>query len=369
MKRVLLTGGHAGTTAMAVVDEILRRYGKGGVDVYWIGVKTAFEGSKISSLESDFLFKLGVKSYFIHAGRLQMRFTKWTIPAFLKIPIGFFQSLLLLLKIKPQVVLSFGGFASFPVVFWSFFLRIPVVIHEQTAAAGRANLFGAFFAKKIAVSRKESMRFFSSKKAVLVGNPVMTQIWDVPFKENKSDPPVIYITGGSRGSVVINDAVLGAIAPLLDKYYVIHQTGKLDFERVEKERDLLNDFYKGRYEVYPVIDPMQIDGVYRRADIVVARAGANTVSEIMAVKRPSVLIPIPFSYLDEQTENAKVAVDFGVAVILSQDHLTWQSLKKRIDYVDKNWSAFVKKVKDKESPDKNAASLLVDLLEDVVKKR
>ncbi len=369
MRKILLTGGHAGTTAMAVVDEILRKYGKDNVDVYWIGVRTAFEGSKVSSLESDFLFKLGVKSYFIHAGRLQRVFTRWTIPALLKLPVGFFQSLFILLRIRPQVVLSFGGFASFPVVFWSFFLGIPVVIHEQTAAAGRANLFGAFFAKEVAISRRESRRFFSSKKTVLVGNPVMTQIWDVPFKEEKSNPPVIYITGGSRGSVAINNAVLGIIESLLDRYYIIHQTGKLDFDRVKRERDLLSDFYKDRYEVYPVIDPMQVDGVYRRADIVVARAGANTVSEIMAVKRPSVLIPLPFSYLDEQTKNAKVAVDFGVAIILEQDSLTPKSLKEKVDYVDKNWKLFVSRCKDKESPDRNAAFTLVNLLEELAKKR
>lgn len=369
MRRILLTGGHAGTTAMAVVEQLLRKYGSEAIDIYWIGTKTAFEGYKISSIESDFLFKLGVKSYFIQIGRLQRRFTKWTIPAFLKIPVGFFQSLFILLKIRPQVVLSFGGFASFPVVFWSFFIGVPVVIHEQTAVAGRANLLGAFFAKRIAVSRRNSLRFFSRKKTVLTGNPVMAQIWEVHYKDKKSDPPVVYITGGSRGSVAINDAVLAGLEDILDKYYVIHQTGKLDFERVKKIKSSLSKFYKERYEIYPVIDPMQIDGVYRRADIVIARAGANTVSEIMAVKRPAVLIPIPFSYLDEQTENAIVAVNFGIATILSQSELTPISLKEKLDYVNKNWHLFVKRVKNKESPDKNASSNLVDLLEDVIKKR
>lgn len=368
MKRVLLTGGHAGTTAIAVVEELLRRNKRQDIDIYWIGVKSAFEGSKIPSLESDYLLKFNVKGHFIHTGRLQRKFTGWTIPALFKIPLGFLQSLVLVLKIRPQVVLSFGGFASFPVVFWARVLGVPVVIHEQTAAAGRANLVGAWFAKKIAVSRKQSLSYFPPKKTVLTGNPVMTQIWEVPLKERKGSPTIVYITGGSRGSLKINDAVLGVIKPLLDKYYLIHQTGRLDFERVKKVRDSLDDFHKERYEIYPVIDPMQIDGIYRRADIVVSRAGANTVSEIMVVKRPSILIPIPFSYLDEQTKNAKVAVGFGVSVILPEDRLSPSSLIKKIEYVDKNWYMYVKKVKDRESLDRGAARLLVDLLEENSKK-
>ena len=368
MEKILLTGGHAGTTAMAVVEEILRRR-KGNIDIYWIGVKTAFEGYSVRSLESEYLLKLNVKSYFIQAGRLQRKFTLWTVPALLKIPVGFLQSLLLILKIKPNVVLSFGGFASFPVVFWSRVLGIPVVVHEQTAVAGRANLVNAWFANKIAVSRKNSLSYFPLSKTVLTGNPIMTQIWEVPVKDKKSNLTTVYITGGSRGSIAINDAVLEALDSLLEKYYLIHQTGQLDFERVKAAWSRLDRFYRERYEVYPVIDPMQIDGVYRRADIVVSRAGANTVSEIIVVKRPAVLIPLPFSYLNEQSENAKLAVKYGIAIILPQDKLTGFSLKKKIDYLDRNWSFFVNRVKNKESPDKNAASALFNLLESFSRKR
>lgn len=365
MRKVLLTGGHAATTAIAVVEEIIRRYQNQPVEIYWIGVKNAFEGKDVPTLESVHFSKLGIKTHFILTGRLQRRFGLWTIPSLIKIPFGFLQSLLLLIKIRPDVIVSFGGFAAFPVVLMGKILGIPSILHEQTAAAGRANLFSAPFVKKIALARKESLKYFDSNKSVVVGNPVMTQIFEVYPKEKISSPPVIYITGGSRGSNAINENVLPILEELLQKFYLIHQTGLIDYPRLKKIRDKLPRNLQSRYEVYSVIDPMQVDGVYRRADIVIARAGANTVAEIMVVKRPSILIPIPFSYLDEQTKNALLAKDFGIAKILKQDNLSPQKLIEEIEDIYSNWETYVKRSLEKDSPDLKASSNFVDLIEKV----
>lgn len=350
-KKILLTGGHAATTALSTIEELIRR--KKNADLVWIGSKQAMEGKSTRSLESWVFEKVGVKSYSIISGRLQRKFTLWTIPSLIKVPFGFINAFILILKIRPKVVVSFGGYAAVPVVVVSWLLRIPVVIHEQTAAIGLANKLSQPFAKKVCLARKESQIYYSSKKTVLTGNPIMSQIAEIEAKEKLGNPPTIFITLGSRGSRNINKVVYGILDRLLEKYRVIHIAGEADFDKFAKIQNK-------NYEVYPTVDPLEIDNLYRQADIIVARAGANTVSEIMVTKRPSILIPIPWSYLDEQMKNAQVAAEFGIARILRQQDLTPEKLLSEIDLVLKNWEKIVEEAAQKDVFDKEASRRLVD---------
>jgi UDP-N-acetylglucosamine--N-acetylmuramyl-(pentapeptide) pyrophosphoryl-undecaprenol N-acetylglucosamine transferase len=361
--RIVLTGGHAATTALATVEELIRR---GSWDIYWIGAKTAIEGKNVPTLESEIFPKIGIRSYKIISGKIQRKLTFWTLPSLVKIPFGFVHAVFLLLKIRPKIILSFGGFASFPVVVIGFCLRIPIVIHEQTSAAGRANKLSGRFAKRIALARESSKKYFPSNKSRIVGNPLLTQIAEIEPKDEIGKPPTVFVTGGSRGSQTINTFVLNALEKLLKNYMVIHQSGYLDYKKIKKLRDSLPNYLKERYEIYSVLDPMDIDGVYRRADIVVARAGANTVSEIIATKRPSVLIPIPWVYENEQVLNAKFAEKFGLATILDQENLSGDVLYDAIKEVEDGWKDTVKSAKGKKSPDTNASKKLVSLLEGLV---
>ncbi len=357
--RILLTGGHAATTALATIEEIVRR-GK-DTQIYWVGPKRAMEGKKAPSLESTIFPKVGVEFKPIITGRLQRKFSIWTIPSLLRIPFGFIHALILLIKIKPRVILSFGGYAAFPVVFGGWLLRIPIIIHEQTSTIGRANRLSSYFAKKVAISRENSKKYFPRKKTVLVGNPILTQIAGVSQKTKHEDPPVLYITGGSRGSTRINNLVFDALEELLEKYHVVHQTGYVDIKKAEKKKLKLTAEKQGRYEIHLSIDPMQVDGVYKRADVVISRAGANTVSEIIATKRPAILIPIPWSYANEQVENAKFAEKLGVAKVLKQDEVNSQKLLSAIEEM------LTKKVEVKDfEVDKKASKKLVDLIEEIV---
>jgi len=135
--KIILTGGHGATTALATIEEIIRRGKK--TEIYWVGVKKAMEGSKVPSLESVMKTKSQVTFKPIIAGRLQRKFTLWTIPSLLRIPFGFVHALYILLSIKPSVILSFGGYAAFPLVFWGRLLGKPIIIHEQTSKVGRSN--------------------------------------------------------------------------------------------------------------------------------------------------------------------------------------------------------------------------------------
>jgi UDP-N-acetylglucosamine--N-acetylmuramyl-(pentapeptide) pyrophosphoryl-undecaprenol N-acetylglucosamine transferase len=266
--RVLFTGGHAATTAAAVIEEI--NLSKRGWRLYWIGVRNAIEGKKMATLESEMLPGLGVRFLPLITGRIQRRFTLWTIPSLFKIPLGFIQSFYYLVKIKPKVVLSFGGFVSFPVVFSAWLLRIPVVIHEQTAAVGRANKLSAHFASKIALAREGSIKYFPFRKCIITGNPVRKDITKVKFKSKMETPPTIFVTCGSRGSQVVNGSVGGILRTLLGRYKVIHQTGTIDIRKFSDIKQKLPQALRKNYEVIARIDSLNMPKVYQRSDIVVS---------------------------------------------------------------------------------------------------
>ena len=364
-KNILLTGGHAVTTAIAVVEEIKKR---GGWDIYWVGVKYAFEGSKTSSIEARVFsdVEYGVKFVPITTGRIQRRFTFWTIPSLLKIPVGFVQSMYLLSIKRPDIVLSFGGFASYPVVVAAWVLRIPIMLHEQTLAAGRANIKSSKFATKIALARTESKKYFPNEKCIVIGNPVSNKMFQVNKKDDLSGVPTIFITGGSRGAQVINEAIESVLVDLLAKYKIVHHTGQLDFNKFKNIQESLPERLRRNYEVMDFIWPDKMSKYYEKADIVISRAGANTVSEILVTKRPSILIPIPWTYLNEQQKNAEYAGKFGLATIINQNDLSPSLLKKTVGNTLANWSRIVSKVRSKSSPDKNASSRLVDVIEKIV---
>lgn len=363
--KLVLTGGHAATTAVAVVEEIRARHYDW--KLYWIGSKNAIEGKKIVTLESEVLPRLGVKFLSLTTGRLQRRFTFYTIPSFLKIPIGFIQSFYYLVKIKPKIVLSFGGFASFPVVVSAKFLGIPVIVHEQTSAAGRANLAARSFATKVALARTESKKYFKNSECVITGNPVMKEIKDIKPLKNGEVMPVIYITGGSRGSQSINDAVEKILKPLLANYKVIHQTGGLDYLKFSEIRQKLPQALRDNYEVFVRVNPLEVSKIYSKATVIVSRAGANTVSEIMIIGRPAILIPLPISYLNEQTENAKIAYRWGIAKVILQSDLTPQKLLTAIENQISHTPEIARKIKGKLSPDFDASKNLVDLISNYMK--
>jgi UDP-N-acetylglucosamine--N-acetylmuramyl-(pentapeptide) pyrophosphoryl-undecaprenol N-acetylglucosamine transferase len=268
----------------------------------------------------------------------------------------------LLATIKPDVILSFGGFAAFPVVFIGWVMGIPVVVHEQTMTVGRANKFSVPLAKKIAVARKEGLKHFPSSKAVVTGNPIMTQIAEIMPKTKLGTPPTIFVTGGSRGSTTINELIKPLLPKLLQKYVIIHQTGQLDFGRYREIQETLPAKLKGNYEVYSLIDPMQIDGVYKRADLLIGRSGANTCSETLALHLPSIFIPLPFAYQDEQTKNAGYAKKTGLAEVLPQPKATAGRLLELIEKTVRDWEKITARAKNIESLDKKASSKLVDLV-------
>lgn len=359
--KIALTGGHAATPAIAVINELKKTFSS-NLDVAWIGSEVAISGTKIKTTEYKILPEIGVKFYPIIAGKIQTKFTRYTILNLLKIPIGFAQSFYLLLKLRPKVVLSFGGFASFPVVFWAYLLGIPIVIHEQTAVYGRATKLSSFFASKIALARNSSLKYFPKDKSIVVGNPVREDILRIPFKHKPGHPMKLLIMGGSRGSHFINEISWKVIDELINKYEIIHITGELDYQKALEARNKLSTELKKRYQVLSFVNPTKMSEIYMDSDIVISRAGANSVSELIAIKRPSVLIPLPFAFMNEQLENANFAKEFGIAEVLKEKEATPETLLSVVNRQSQNWEKIIMHVKDKDSPDKLAAIKLVKIV-------
>ncbi len=366
-KNIVFSGGHAFSTAFEVIKEIKRQ--KKPWNIYWFGPKSSFEGKNIPPLSSIYFPKYGIRTFSLITGRIQRNFTFWTIPAILKIPIGIFQALILFLRLKPDAVVSFGGFSSFPCVVAGFILRIPILIHEQTSVAGRSNVFSSFFAKKIAISRKTSKIYFPKEKIVFTGLPISRQFFasEKRAKGIKNKIAKVLVTGGQSGSSVINESIEKSLDELLQVSQIIHLTGLKDEEKFKKIRaKIMNKTLKKRYKVFGIVDPEQFNKLFISSSIAVSRAGANTVAKIVASHKPSILIPIPNSYLDEQTKNALFAKKYASAKILPQEKLTPSVLTKQILNLIKNLDKFPKKRKFR-NPDFKAKEKLVSEIERLLK--
>ncbi len=351
--KVLMTGAHF-TPAQAVIEELKHDY---DISIIYIGRNTTLEGDKTPSVESQTLPALGVKFYPITAGRLR-RFLSWgTITSLLKIPVGFIQAFSILVKEKPDVVLSFGGYVAVPVVISAWLLRIPVIVHEQTLISGLANQVSNFFASKIAVSFDKEYSFDKSK-IVLTGNPLRKELLgnkanpspeiESFFKEAKKEGlPVILITGGNQGSHLINQTVSEALSELTNLAFIFHQTGDSKFKDYEKLLEKKNDLkFKNRYIAKKWVEADNLTEIFKEVDLVISRAGANTLYELSYFTIPALVIPLPYLYQDEQNKNAKFFSDNGLCEVLSQVDLTPDSLLLKLKEMLSNLDNLKSRAKD-----------------------
>lgn len=357
--RLVVTGGHV-SPALALAEIAKKHSWK----IFWFGEKRAIAGGAASTAEARLIPKLGIPFYQIASAKLHRTAKLQSIFSFWKIFVGFFQSLALLVIIRPNVIVSFGSYISIPPAAASWLLGIPIVLHEQTAASGLANRLVGKLATKVGVSFAQSMQDFAGK-AVLTGNPLRKNIWNIAKrpKRAKSTLPTIYITGGSRGSQTINRVVVQALAKLLGKFQVYHQTGELDYQNISQVKNALLPQQAGRYHIASSFSPEEVDQILCRADLVISRAGANTVGELAAVGVPAILIPIPWSGSGEQTKNAQQLAQTGLAVVVKQDQLSAQILVRTAENMLGSPGKYKKaRAKARKLVRKDAAQALFDLV-------
>ncbi len=328
MMKILITGAHF-TPAVAVIEELRKMDSQ--AKVVYVGRKTTQEGDKSLSVESKVLPTLGIKFIPIISGRLQRYFSIYTIPSLFKIPIGFIQAIYILLSEKPDVILSFGGYVALPSVIVGWLFSIPIIVHEQTLVSGLANKISSLFADKICVSFPTQ-----NPKAVLTGNPLRKEIIESLNRHHHKGVKIL-ITGGNQGSHIINLAVEKSLDKLTKLASIVHVTGDNKFDDFERLEKLQSD----RYIVKKWIGE-DWGRVLKQSDLVVSRAGINTLSELAYLSLPALVIPIPYLYQDEQNKNARFFQELNLVRILPQSKLTPKTLYENIKNILDN----LKKLKE-----------------------
>ncbi len=330
VKKILITGGHA-TPALAVIDRIKER--SKYTHLVFVGRKYTSEKEKqIESFEYQEVTARKIPFIHLSTGRLTRILAVRSLMSIFQIPQGFISAWRILKEEKPEAVLSFGGYIALPIAICAKLMGIKVYTHEQTIAPGLANKYIARFADTIFLSFPESAIHFKDKNIILSGNPVRQSVFEsrvtILPKKNK---PCIYITGGSLGAHAINELIEQMLHELLESYYVIHQTGSVgefqDYERLSKLRDALPDDLKERYLIKEHISDEEIGAIYKCADIVIGRSGANTFFEMIALKKPTIFIPLPWSAHAEQEHHAQIFKKHKVGEIVHQSEGSAQLLK------------------------------------------
>jgi UDP-N-acetylglucosamine--N-acetylmuramyl-(pentapeptide) pyrophosphoryl-undecaprenol N-acetylglucosamine transferase len=326
--KIIFTGGHF-SPAHAVIKKIQKDN-----EVLVIGRKYAFEGHANETLEYKICIKENIPFVPIKAGRLQRKFTRFTIQAAGRFPLGVYSALRILRQEKPDVVVTFGGYIGLSVAIAASLLHIPIVLHEQTQKAGLSARLISRFASVVLVSFETSKEYFKNKPVVLTGNPIREELFeefDIP--EYHSQLPLVYVTGGSTGAHAINSFVGEILQELTSEFFLVHQTGSQgsnDIEVMRKMKDELPPHLKKNYVVEKFFTPKEVSYLLKNASLVISRSGINTVLELMALGTVGLLIPLPFGQQNEQKENAILYSSTGLGEFVLQDEINGRVLLQKM---------------------------------------
>ncbi|MCR5271581.1 MAG: undecaprenyldiphospho-muramoylpentapeptide beta-N-acetylglucosaminyltransferase [Lachnospiraceae bacterium] len=330
MKRIVLTGG--GTAGHVTPNlALIPRLKALGYDICYIGSYNGIEKGLIESA--------GIKYYGISSGKLRRYIDLKNFTDPFKVVKGLGQSVALLKKLKPNIIFSKGGFVSVPVVLASKICGVPAIIHESDITPGLANKIAFPAAKAVCCNFPETVKYLPEEKAHLTGSPIREELFSgVPDKAREfcgfdSDKPVLLIIGGSIGSKVINECVRNMLPVLLERYQIIHLCGKGNLDSA------LNDT-KG-YRQYEYISA-ELNDMFSLADVIISRAGANSICELLALRKPNILIPLSAAASrGDQILNAKSFKAQGYSYVLEEEALSKETLLEAIDDVEKNKDTYL----------------------------
>ena len=315
------TGGHL-FPGIAVAEEFTAL--KESNEVLFIGTKNGLEGKILPEYEwpVSFVTAEGIKG---------KGFFK-TVKGLSKMLLGSLQSIGIIHRFRPSAVLGVGGYAAVPAVIAGKLLGISSAIHEQNAMPGLSNRLLGRLVNKVFLTYPESERFFPAEKVRVTGNPVRKSILK-SFDERKKSVDsgkkfTLFIFGGSQGARRINDVLMeiffNSELAGIENLRVIHQTGDADFESVKKCYEEMNI----EADVYPFIKDMA--SIYLEADLIICRAGATTIAELLAAGKPSILIPYPYAADDHQRLNGEALVKEGAAMMILENDMTSERLSGEI---------------------------------------
>ncbi|OAA83148.1 undecaprenyldiphospho-muramoylpentapeptide beta-N-acetylglucosaminyltransferase [Clostridium ljungdahlii] len=350
MKKIILTGGGSAghvTPNLALVPRLKEL----GYNIQYIGTENGIERKIIEDQK--------IKYHIISSGKLRRYFDIKNFTDPFKVLKGILQAILIIRKEKPNIVFSKGGFVSVPVVIAAHINKVPVIAHESDITPGLANRLSAPYCTKICATFPESLKNIKGNNSVLTGTPIRKELLDGSRIIGRrmcgfdNEKPVLLIIGGSLGSMFINNTVRNSLNELLKNYNIVHICGKGNLDKSLKER-------KG-YVQFEYINE-ELPHIMNAADIVISRAGANVIFELLALKKPNLLIPLSKkSSRGDQILNAASFEKSGYSMVLQEEELTSQVLLDRIFKLYSSRNEYINNMEA--SPVQDAVGKIINLIE------
>ncbi|MDO4554571.1 MAG: undecaprenyldiphospho-muramoylpentapeptide beta-N-acetylglucosaminyltransferase [Lachnospiraceae bacterium] len=350
MKRIVLTGG--GTAGHVTPNiALMPSLKEAGYDIQYIGSKNGIERKLIE--------EMGIPYHGISSGKLRRYFDPKNFSDPFKVMKGYLEASKLLRKLKPDIVFSKGGFVTVPVVVAAKRRKIPAIIHESDMTPGLANKICIPCATKVCCNFPETISHLPEDKAVLTGSPIRKELFSGDKATGLSlcgftpDKPVLLIIGGSLGSVVINDAVRAGLDGLLEQFQIIHICGK---DHIDSS--LLD---KPGYKQFEYVKK-ELTHLFAATDLMISRAGANAICELLALQKPNILIPLSAAASrGDQILNAASFEKQGYSYVLNEEELTKDTLLKAVSYVYDERNSYKKALS--ESSLNDSISIIMDLIQ------
>ncbi len=352
MKRIILTGGGTAghvTPNIALIPKLQQL----GYDIQYIG---SYDG-----IEKKLIEELGIPYYGISSGKLRRYFDLKNFTDPFRVLKGFSQAKKLLRKLKPDIIFSKGGFVTVPVVQAAKQLHIPVIIHESDMTPGLANKLAIPAATKVCCNFPETIPYLPAGKAVVTGSPIREELRRgnrlaaLKFCGFTADKPVLLIIGGSLGSVAVNNAIRSILPDLLKTFQVIHLCGKGNLDPALTGT--------AGYVQYEYIK-QELADLFALADIVVSRAGANAICELLELRKPNLLIPLPAAASrGDQILNANSFQKQGFSEVLQEEEITSEVLLSKILTLYEDRQKYISAME--QSSSSNAVNTIIGLIQEI----
>ena len=350
MKRIILTGG--GTAGHVTPNiALLPRLKELQYDIHYIG--------SYNGIEKELIEQFGIPYHGISSGKLRRYFSVQNFTDPFRVIKGLGEARKLVKILQPDVIFSKGGFVSVPVVLAGKSQHVPTIIHESDMTPGLANKISLPSATKVCCNFPETLEHLPEGKAVLTGSPIRQELLSGDkFKAREflgftSDKPGIMVVGGSLGSVAVNEAVRGILPELLKDFQVVHLCGKGKIDDSLKNLD--------GYAQFEYIKD-ELKDLFALTDIVISRAGANAICELLALHKPNLLIPLSANASrGDQILNARSFERQGYSVVLEEEELNKQVLLDSILRLYENRESYIDAMKN--SPQQNSIDTIIDLIE------
>ena len=328
-RKIIITGTHI-TPAIELIHQ-LQSDRDINWEIFYIGRRFNSSVQREASIESKIIPQNNVKFYGILCGKYDRRWLPNTISGLPQMLSGFKSAHQILKKVKPHLIVSFGGYVSVPVIISAWLQNLPSITHEQTHTLSLSTKINALFCRHIALSFPVTK---SSDKYLVTGNLLRREIFNFHsqyFEKQKFDLkkfPLIYLTAGNQGSHRLNLVLKKLLPSLCKRFTIIHQSGSKDFNRYKKLSSRFPNYLVKNY-----IDSADIGWIFHHSKLIVSRAGANTTQEIAVLGLNSVIIPLLISQQNEQFKNAlwlqeKLPKN---TIIIKESELTAKSLGDSIN--------------------------------------